>query len=168
MNEITEEKADAYFAAGYRVFTQAGEVLLPACGDAPVQRTALITAYNPFGEQVLPSINQSNQEQLLTEIESRWNHLPAEGYDPSGQWTAEPSLLVIGISLDDALGLGRKYEQHAILYVDDSGHTNLYACDSNGAALKRLGFHERQTLKFKQVRNEKLTMSLEEIRTELD
>jgi len=170
MNEITEEKTDAYYAAGYRVFTQAGEVILPACGDAPVQRAALITAYNPFGQQVLPATNQSNQAQLLIDIESRWNYLPAEGYDPSGQWPAEPSLLVLGISLDGALGLGRKYEQNAILYVDDAGHANLYACDGDGAALKmkRRSFHERQALKLRKMRDEKLAMSLEEIRTELD
>jgi len=167
MNKITEEKSDAYFAAGYRIFTQAGEMLLPACGETTVQRAALITAYNPFGQQCLPELNQSNQAQLIADVESQWNYLPAEGYDPSGQWPAEPSLLVLGISLDDALELGRKYKQHAILYVDGAGHTNLYDCDGSGATLKEHIFPERQPLKMK-ARAEKLAMNLEEIRTELD
>jgi len=169
LNKITEEKADAYFAAGYRAFTQTGEIQLPACGKAKVQRAALITAYNPFGQQVLPELNQSNQAQLIVEVESRWNYLPAEGYDPSGQWPAEPSLLVLGISLEDALELGQKYKQHAILYVDDAGHTNLYGCDGNGAALKmkRRSFPERQAMRLRKMRDEALAMNLEEIRAEL-
>lgn len=112
-------------------------VLLPPSGEAKalagiyafadVQTAALITAYNPFGEQADAEVNQCHQELLLTDVASRWDYLLAEGFDPGGNWIAEPSLFVLGISLDEALALGRKYNQHAILFAGRT-HTKLHAC----------------------------------------
>ena len=39
------------------------------------------------------------------------------GQTPSLQWPGEPSYLVLGMSLQAAMALGRKYEQHAIVFA---------------------------------------------------
>ncbi len=58
--------------------------------------------------------------------------LPGYGADPSGDWPGEPSLLVLGISLDKAKRLGMKYDQNALVW-----------CGANGVPeLVLLGFGE--------------------------
>jgi hypothetical protein len=41
-----------------------------------------------------------------------------EGRDPEGKWTAEPSVLIMGIPREEAEALGRRLEQNAIVYID--------------------------------------------------
>lgn len=41
-----------------------------------------------------------------------------EGRDPEGRWSAEPSVLIMGIARAEAEALGRRLEQNAIVYVD--------------------------------------------------
>ena len=41
-----------------------------------------------------------------------------EGRDPQGKWSAEPSLLIMGIPRGEAEALGRKLAQNAIVYID--------------------------------------------------
>ena len=41
-----------------------------------------------------------------------------EGRDPDGQWTAEPSVLIMGIPRAEAEALGRRLEQNAIVWIE--------------------------------------------------
>ena len=41
-----------------------------------------------------------------------------EGRDPDGKWTAEPSVLIMGIPRDEAESLGRRLEQNAIVWIE--------------------------------------------------
>ena len=41
-----------------------------------------------------------------------------EGRDPEGKWTAEPSVLIMGIARADAEALGRKLAQNAIVWIE--------------------------------------------------
>jgi hypothetical protein len=41
-----------------------------------------------------------------------------EGRDPDGKWTAEPSVLIMGIERDEAESLGRRLEQNAIVWIE--------------------------------------------------
>ena len=41
-----------------------------------------------------------------------------EGRDPEGKWSAEPSVLIMGIPRAEAEALGRKLEQNAIVWID--------------------------------------------------
>ena len=41
-----------------------------------------------------------------------------EGRDPRGEWPAEASVLVLGISRREAEILGRSYEQNAIVFIE--------------------------------------------------
>jgi hypothetical protein len=44
-----------------------------------------------------------------------------EGRDPEGKWSAEPSVLIMGIPRAEAESLGRRLEQNAIVYIE-KGH----------------------------------------------
>ena len=81
---------------------------------------AYVTAYNSQGKQTEHSINVRAKKGLLGDV--RRTGLPYwEGFgeDPVGKWKSEPSLLVLGISLEDAESLGRKYGQNAIVWIED-------------------------------------------------
>lgn len=41
-----------------------------------------------------------------------------EGRDPEGHWTAEPSVLIMGIARAEAEALGRRLEQNAIVFIE--------------------------------------------------
>jgi len=41
-----------------------------------------------------------------------------EGRDPEGVWTAEPSVLIMGIPRAEAEALGRRLEQNAIVFIE--------------------------------------------------
>lgn len=76
---------------------------------------AFITAYNPYSRVLTNDENRVRHEELkdLTK-----NYMTFEGHgvgeDPT--WEAELSLFIIGISKDDALKIGKKFEQNAIVY----------------------------------------------------
>lgn len=148
MSSLTNEKAHAFLYTCYRASMPNGKVLLPVGGaaffkaftpddecrllllgiDIEIRSAAFITAYNPFGELTTPAINRRSHRALTAEVTGTWEHHPAKAFDPLGKWPAEPGLLVLAISLPDALELGLKYNQHAILYVDGKGQANLHAC----------------------------------------
>jgi len=51
--------------------------------------------------------------------------IPGVGRDPRGEWPAEPSVLVLGISRREAEILGRSYEQNAVVFVERGGAPEL-------------------------------------------
>ncbi len=135
---ITEELLEAYLATEYRVFAPDGIIVLKARGlsaelarlqaSFDVNNSAFITAYNPYSQPTDDTVNQHYQEHLIAAVNSRWQYLPGEGVDPSGKWPVEPSLLILGIRLIAALELGRKFHQHAIIFADVRGRTDLLFC----------------------------------------
>ena len=79
---------------------------------------AFITAWNPGSRRLSRPENERRQRELVRSISGRYRLYPgAGGGDASGQeaWPAELSVLVLGIPLEEALGLGRAWGQHAIL-----------------------------------------------------
>lgn len=82
-----------------------------------VMTSAYLTAVNPR------SIVQPDAENARREAElARW--LRAKGYawfdgysvDPRGVWPNEPCVLILGISYDDACGIGKHFDQNAIVW----------------------------------------------------
>lgn len=79
---------------------------------------AFITAWNPCGKLASDTENQAAQQKLLAEIKALgFACLDGEGRDPSGRWPAEPSFLVLGISLEAAKKLARQFRQYGIIYA---------------------------------------------------
>ena len=87
--------------------------LLEACGAATA---AFVTAANPRGEARTHAQNEAAMTALRASLALAW--LPGEGRDAEGRWSAEPSLLVLGIARADAVALGRRLEQNAIVFIE--------------------------------------------------
>jgi len=138
MTEIPEERWSAYLSTEYRVFSDAGVITLIAGNVSneidDLQRSynvdcsAFITAYNPYGQPRVAGLNVLFQEKLLDDISGRWPYLYGEGADADGEWPSEPSLLILGIGLKEALALGQGYGQDAILFNDSNGKSQLEVC----------------------------------------
>lgn len=98
--------------------------LLEAEGGATA---AFITAANPFGVPQDEWQNKLAMIALSQVLEGKYPCYSGEGRDPKGEWRAEPSLLVIGISRAGAEDLGRRYDQNAIVFIEKGGAPELVA-----------------------------------------
>ena len=127
---LSTELIQAFLETHYRVH-QDGPDASPltlrvgqaSAGLATLHRThsvdcsAFLTAYNPFAKKVDEEVNLKRQEELKQELSSHsLTFLPGKGQHPTNGWPAEPSVLVLDISLEDAKVIGRKYEQAAIVW----------------------------------------------------
>jgi hypothetical protein len=85
---------------------------------------AFITAYNPYSRVLTQDENKSRHNEMKELVR---NYLTFEGHgvgeDPS--WEPELSLLIIGISKDDASKIGKKFEQNAIVYGEFNSSSEL-------------------------------------------
>lgn len=98
------------------------EPLLALYAQHGVTTAAFITAHNPRGARHLVSDNETFQRQLvrcITEQGLTW--LPGTGEDPTGQWIAETSCLILGISHHAACDLGQHFQQNAIVFCESNG-----------------------------------------------
>lgn len=94
------------------------EALDALLADAGAGTAAFVTAANPGGRRADPVENALAVEALLrAQREAGYACVPGEGRDPRGEWAAEPSVLVLGISRGEAEILGRSYEQNAIVVI---------------------------------------------------
>lgn len=74
-----------------------------------------ITAWNPMSEEFSLQENLEKNESLRSDL-SEYKILEGEGRDPNGEWQAERSFLVLGISKKDAESIAKKYHQRAIVF----------------------------------------------------
>jgi len=87
-----------------------------------VECSAFITAWNPFSHQLTAKENEERHQALIAEIKGRsLSILPGVGQHPSNNWPGEKSVLVLGLSLEAAKTLGRRFEQHAIVWCSNDG-----------------------------------------------
>lgn len=77
---------------------------------------AIITAHNPRSERLSDVENQERHEELERDLQALGlEHIPGTGASPDGTWVEE-GFAVFDVGLAQALELGRKYDQHAILW----------------------------------------------------
>ncbi|MGL4611446.1 MAG: DUF3293 domain-containing protein [Trueperaceae bacterium] len=77
---------------------------------------AIITAHNPYSQKLSLQENNQRHEQLENILLARrLEHSPSTGESPDGSW-CEEGFIVFDILLEDALEIGRYFEQHAIVY----------------------------------------------------
>ncbi|WP_244138807.1 DUF3293 domain-containing protein [Burkholderia sp. BCC1640] len=83
---------------------------------AGVESSAFVTAWNPYSRKCDDETNANRQKALADELTARsLRFLPGVGRHPSSEW-AEPSFLVLGISLEEAKAIGMQHEQNAIIW----------------------------------------------------
>ena len=92
--------------------------LLRACTQRGVTSSAFITAWNPFSRRVTPAENLDRQARLIAELGQRQlRFIEGIGQHPSNDWPGEPSLLIFGITLEQARELGVAFEQNAVIWA---------------------------------------------------
>lgn len=128
---------EAYLHARYRVLPAVGEPWVLRLGrpdthlrdaqrSAHSTCSALVTACNPLGQYLTPSLNAARQKRLQSVLRARrCRYLHAAGEDPHCAWPAEPSILIFGLNRSTAVALGRRFGQNAILWSGVNGRVGL-------------------------------------------
>ena len=88
---------------------------------------AFITAFNPYSSLLSPQANELSHKALLSDLDSLGlNCLSGVGKDAENLWPSEPSILILGISLENAESLAKRYEQNAFIWIpSDEGLVEL-------------------------------------------
>jgi hypothetical protein len=126
MSIVSAQQLAAFHATNYRVdapdnafVSHVGEhslALQQLHAAYAVTSSAYLTAWNHLGESVASDRNVESQAALVRDLDAlRVTMLPGEGRDPTSGW-AEPSLLALGLSREQAIALGNQYQQLALLF----------------------------------------------------
>lgn len=75
---------------------------------------AYITAWNPYSELTNDTINEENNNLLRNDL-IKYKLFEGEGIGSDKSWQPEKSFLILGIPLDEAILIGKKYRQNAIV-----------------------------------------------------
>lgn len=132
MPKISDALLAQYKVTHYQVFVPGGvltlrieeysSALIDLHAKFGVASSAFLTAYNPHSQQTADDVNAAAQESLVREVKKlgrSW--IAGAGVDSAGQWPAEPSLLVLGISRAQALIFARQFGQNACVFIGASG-----------------------------------------------
>jgi Protein of unknown function (DUF3293) len=133
---VSAELIEAYRATDYRIRTESGEIVLRIDEASPglldlhdrlhVRCSAVITAFNPHSQPTHLTANSAAMMELKELVTVRgWPSLPAVGTDPRGIWPGEPSVLVLGISEPEAMELGNRFHQNAIVWAGPDARPRL-------------------------------------------
>ena len=79
-----------------------------------VNEWAYITAWNPYSKTLPDEVNSQRHQQLI-ELVKDFPIWEGEGIGTDPAWKPERSLLILGISKNQAIKIGRKLEQNAIV-----------------------------------------------------
>jgi hypothetical protein len=100
---------------------QVNSALVQLMQERQVSTAAVLTAYNPYSESKSQAENALAQQQLLQALAKQGiATLSALGSDPNGAWEPEPSVLALGISLQQAEVLADQYGQNAFVWVNNA------------------------------------------------
>jgi hypothetical protein len=119
--------ARAYEATAYRVELPSGSVVVrlgAICGplerllrDEHLDSWAFLSAANPRSVALPPACNGARHALLLRDLASMGlPYFPGSGEPDEPGWEAEISVLVLGIGVDGAVELGRRFGQKAIVF----------------------------------------------------
>lgn len=91
-----------------------------------VSTSCFVSAYNPRSEPCTDEENARAQAQLTQDVRQMGlSYLEGVGEDPDGECAGEPCLLVLGISYENTVTLGKRYGQNAVLWSEVDGMPQL-------------------------------------------
>jgi hypothetical protein len=119
MSRSRNELEVAYGATDYRVEdAPSGPFVIrigQVCADVN-EEWAFVTACNPRSERLSDEKNSRRMAELEAVVQvGGWTYYHGQGIGSDGRWPAEPSLLVVGISEADAIALGKRFGQNAVV-----------------------------------------------------
>lgn len=84
--------------------------------DNNVFSWAFISAWNPFSQPISPSENENRHSKLVDFANKKqWVFAEGFGVPQNEDWQAEKSLFLLDISKDEAINLGKMFDQYAIV-----------------------------------------------------
>lgn len=96
---------------------------------------AYITAWNPKSEPLGEQENHARQEKLEEELrDAGYAFFQGQGTADNGEWPPEDSVLVVGIPRQEAVSIGVRYAQNAIVYGRLGEAAVLVWCVADGKA----------------------------------
>lgn len=96
------------------------------------QSWAYITAWNPNSKALPAAENEQRNRALIKELQTKgFTYYPGEGVPAEGDWIPEASFLVIDLSKNNAIQMGRKHGQKAIVWGQVSAKGALLFCVPN-------------------------------------
>jgi hypothetical protein len=126
MSEIPPLTIKAYLETDYCVFGESPFVMRAGIANESLSKLyrrlktncgVFVTAFNPFSNDVGEAANTVRHAELAKELNRRnLTFFDGIGKHPSGEWAAEPSYFVLGLSLEAARSLGKKYDQNAVVW----------------------------------------------------
>jgi hypothetical protein len=131
MSETTQihpEKVRAFKATDYRLgyssqdivlnIGQRSERLAALFAQRGVNCGAFITAYNPRGTIQSDAANERGHADLADLLREHGSPvIEGSGSEEGTEWPAEKSWFALGLKLDPAKALGRRFDQDAIVWV---------------------------------------------------
>lgn len=130
-----------YHATTYRVYgplgttpidLHAGETsarLDELLEDCALEHWAFITAWNPASRSLPADVNNTRHTELLQLVRARsWRFYAGSGIPSNSDWDPERSVLVLGISRDEAVNLGKRFGQNAVLAGQRGGKAQIVYC----------------------------------------
>jgi hypothetical protein len=140
--ELSDTLLHSYREALYRVRAPGGNIDLRIGRRSPelaallrirgVRSAAFLTACNPRSEIRPPAWNTQAARRLRAALRVLGlRTLTGLGLDERGKWPEEESVLALGITRDQAATLGRRFGQHAVVWVDADARPRLLTCGEN-------------------------------------
>ncbi len=127
---IAGDLVDSYHHAIYRIDTGPGSIALrigqfsqplsDLLNELKCTRAAIISAYNPYSQQLGYDENETAHRSLRKLLIHRsYPIIEGINLDPSGHWPVEKNFFAAGLDFDTAKFIGQKYSQNAILWMDE-------------------------------------------------
>lgn len=108
-------RADPDVVLGIGEHSPALSALMQQLGGATA---AFLTAWNPLSQPTESAENETAAMSLEAALTRRSApFVRGVGKARNGEWPAEPSILAVGVSKEDAILLGRQFRQNAIVFV---------------------------------------------------
>lgn len=94
-----------------------------------IEPWAFITAWNPGSHSLPTEVNNTRHAELLQLVRERgWRFYAGNGIPSNSDWEPERSMLVLGISKDEAAILGKRFGQNAVVAGQRGGKAQLVYC----------------------------------------
>ena len=126
-----QQLAQAYRATTYLGFPDDNERWQIRIGEqAPIAGPmAYVTSDNPGSQRLSPEANRRRRIGFSSELETLDAELiPATSVADDDNWPDEQGFWIRPVALDEALQIARRYDQNAIVFVDEEADTELVFC----------------------------------------